>query len=317
MWRYANKDTCNSFLLSLHLLKETDEKKYIKKLYSISNNIEKNYKIFKIKKHNGKLRTIYEPNRTLKYIQKQLLKNFLYELKVSSFATAYIPNKSITCNAIPHQNKKVLLKLDIKNFFENIDFLTIYKSCFNNSRLPKPIGYLLTKLCTYCDFLPQGAPTSAYISNLVMHDFDIKIATFCQTENISYTRYADDLTFSGDFNVSEVIKIVRKHLYPLHLELNNSKTKIITKNKRQEVTGIVVNDKIQINSQYRKKIRQEMYYIQKYGLDSHLKKLAITNKNKYIMQLYGKILYVLQIDKKNLEFNRYKLNISKLLSSRK
>ena len=216
---------------------------------------------------------------------------------ISKYAKAYHKGISLKDNAIPHINKKIILKLDIKDFFENISFIDIYNSCFPIEYFPKSVGMLLTYLCTYDEHLTQGSPTSAYISNLVMKEFDEVIGAWCDDKNISYTRYSDDMTFSGDFKPSEVIIKVRKMLYKLGLQLNNDKIHVITKSSSQFVTGIVVNEKAQVDSKYRKKIRQEIYYIEKYGLSSHLTRLNIKDKNQYINSLYGKILYVLQINK--------------------
>jgi len=307
MWKYIGKEECNEFLLSLKLFNCKDKKKYLNTIYSISNNIENNYKIYKIKKKNGKYRTIYEPNSLLKHIQRQILVKILDNKAISKYAKAYHKGINLKDNAIPHLNKELILKLDIKDFFENISFIDVYNSCFSIEYFPKSVGMILTYLCTYDDYLMQGAPTSAYISNLVMKEFDEVLGLWCEENNISYTRYSDDMTFSGEFNPREVIVKVRKMLYKLGLELNNKKIHIIHKSSNQNVTGIVVNEKVQVSAKYRKEIRQEIYYIRKFGLESHLKKRNIDiEKEKYINILYGKILYVLQINNKDNEFNKYK-----------
>ena len=307
MWKYIGKKECNEFLLSLFLIDEKDSKKYINKLYSISNNIDNNYRIYKIKKRNGKLRTIYEPNSTLKHIQKQILKNVLEEKHISSFAKAYHKGVSLKDNALVHVNKKIILKLDIKNFFDNISFYQVYNSCFPIEYYPKSVGMILTYLCTYDGHLTQGSPTSSYISNLVMRDFDEEIGNYCVNNNISYSRYSDDMTFSGDFDVSELIIKVRKMLLKLGFELNKDKISIINKSRSQNVTGLVVNEKVQVCKKYRNKIRQEIYYIKKFGIESHLKKInSSLTKEDYIKKLLGRILYVLQIDENNKEFLEYK-----------
>ena len=313
MWKYIGKKECNEFLLSLNLINCKDEKKYIKTIYSISNDIEKNYKIYKIKKRNGKYRTIYEPNSILKKIQKQILVNILNNKSISKYAKAYHKGIQLKDNAIPHINKEMILKLDIKDFFENISFLDIYNSCFPIGYFPKSVGMILTYLCTYDNHLTQGSPTSAYISNLVMKEFDEELGNWCDLMNISYTRYSDDMTFSGKFNPNELIAKVRKMLYKLGLELNNDKIHIVHKSSSQSVTGIIVNEKMQINIKYRNKIRQEIYYIKKFGLSSHLKKCNINiDLKRYLNILYGKILYVLQINENDKEFIKYKQFIKNL-----
>lgn len=315
MWKYIGIKECNEFLLSLHLFNSKDDKKYLKTIYSITNNIENNYKVYKIKKRNGKLRTIHEPDKLLKHIQRQILNNILNNKSISKYAKAYHSGISLKENALPHINKDLILKLDIKDFFENINFIDVYNACFSIEYFPKSVGMILTYLCTYQDHLIQGAPTSAYISNLVMKDFDDVIGEWCDNNNISYTRYSDDMTFSGNFNPSEIITKVRKMLSKLGLELNNKKTHIVKKSASQNITGLVVNEKVQTSNKYRKKIRQEVYYIKKYGLSSHLKKLNIRDKDKYLHSLYGKILYVLQIDKNNQEFITYKKIIKEYLNN--
>lgn len=313
MWKYIGTKECNEFLLSLNLINCKDEKKYIKTIYSISNNIEKNYKIYKIKKRNGKYRTIYEPNLILKQIQKQILNNILNNKSISKYAKAYHKGIQLKDNAIPHINKEIILKLDIKDFFENISFLDIYNSCFPIEYFPKSVGMILTYLCTYDNHLTQGSPTSAYISNLVMKEFDEELGNWCNLRNISYTRYSDDMTFSGAFNPSELITKVRKMLYKLGLELNNDKIHIVYKSSSQNVTGIVVNEKMQVNVKYRNKIRQEIYYIKKFGLSSHLKKCDINiDPKRYLNILYGRVLYVLQINENDKEFIKYKQFIENL-----
>lgn len=318
MWKYIGKDECKDFLLSLHLFNAKNRDTYIKTLYSIANNIEDNYQIHKIKKRSGKLRTIYEPSKLLKEIQKNILMNILNNKSISSHAKAYQKKLSIKDNAMPHINQKIILKLDIKNFFENVSFLQVYENAFSIEYFPKSVGILLTYLCTYHDFLPQGACTSPYISNLVMRNFDNAVSSFCNENNINYTRYSDDLSFSGDFKPSVVIEKVNLELKKIGLFLNSEKTKVIKRNNSQNITGIVVNEKLQVKNSYRKRIRQEMYYIKKYGLKNHL--LRTKNKQdtkEYLNSLYGRICYVLEINPLDKEFISYKENIFKIIKKNK
>jgi hypothetical protein len=307
------KEQSKEFLLSLNLINSKNPKEILNKLYSISNRIENNYKVYKIKKHNGNYRTIYSPKTLLKSIQRKILNNILNNKEISKYAKAYHKNISLKDNALPHLNKKLVLKLDIIDFFENIEYPTIYKYCFNEVYFPKSVGHLLTTLCTYESRLPQGAPTSSYISNLIMKDFDNELGAYCEKLNISYTRYSDDMTFSGDFNPRELISKVRKELYRLGLKINNKKIHVINNSQQQNVTGIVVNKKIQVSSKYRNTIRQSIYYIKKYGIKDHISRINYQDKTStYINSLYGKILYILSIDPTNKEFISYKEYLNSL-----
>ena len=305
MWDHLTDKMYDEFLLSFNLLKTNDIKKVKKTLYYLSNNLDANYISFEIPKKNRCYRTIYEPSNLLKTVQRNILKNILEEKPLSKYATAYQKGMSLVDNAKVHINKRIILKLDIKDFFPSINFNMVYNTCFNDKLYPKELGILLTNICMYNNELPQGTPTAAYISNLILRDFDEEVGKYCDNLNISYTRYSDDLTFSGDFNSNDLIVIVRNLLKKYHFKLNYDKIRVINSSKRQLVTGIVVNEKLSIKKEIKKKIRQEMYYIKKYGLDNHLKYLNITNKNKYFNTLIGKINFVLQVECDNKEFREY------------
>lgn len=305
MWNHLTDKMYDEFLLSFNLLKTNNIKKVKKILYYLSNNLDANYISFEIPKKNGSFRTIYEPSNLLKTVQRNILKNILEEKPLSKYATAYQRGMSLVDNAKVHINKRIILKLDIKDFFPSINFNMVYNICFNDKLYPKKLGILLTNICMYNNELPQGTPTATYISNLILRNFDEEIGKYCDNLNISYIRYSDDLTFSGDFNPKDLIVIVRNMLKKYHFRLNYDKIRVINSSKRQLVTGIVVNKKLSIKKEIKKKIRQEMYYIKKYGLDNHLKYLNITNKNKYINTLIGKINFVLQVECDNKEFREY------------
>lgn len=313
MWKYFTSEHNKEFFLSLNLITAdmSDEKK-LNVLYAIANNSQKYYTIKYINKKDGTKRKLLIPNSFLKRIQQNILHNILYSLTPSKYVKSYQQNLTLKDNASPHQNQKIVLKLDIKNFFPSISFEDIYK-ILPNEILPPSIKVLITHLCTYENYLPQGAPTSPMLSNLVLKNFDDYIGSYCEKQSINYTRYCDDLTFSGDFNPYYLINKVRAFLEEIGFNLNDKKTKIITRKNRQIITGLVVNKKINVPKQYRKKIRQEMYYINKYGLKSHLAYLNIKDKNQYIANLRGRINYCLQIDDNNKEMQKYLNDLSQLI----
>ena len=300
-----------SYLLSLFLVEGTkSEKEYFQKLYMLSNHIVLNYKVFYMRKRNGKVRTIYEPSKMLKFAQRRILDTILNEKMISSSATAYKSGSGIYVNALPHVGKKKIVKLDIAHFFDSISFLDVYQSCF--SYYPKSVGVLLTTLCCYAGFLPQGAPTSPAISNVFMRGFDFEMEEYALERHLSYTRYSDDMTFSGDFfDHKELICFVKKKLKEKGLFLNKEKTKVFYQNSSLLVTGLVVNEKINIKRTYVKKVRQEMHYIAKYGIDSHLKRIGEKDKDRYLLCLKGKIRYILAVTKKE-EFFTYMALLNKL-----
>lgn len=306
------QNEAEAFLLSLSLFKENlDTKKYIKRLYAISNRIEDNYFVYKIPKKTGGTRTIYAPNYTLKYIQKQILEKLLKERYISKYAKAYYIGATLKDNALNHINKPAILKLDIENFFENITFYLVYEEVFYI--FPENIRVLFTNLCLYENHLPQGAPTSPYIANIIMRDFDEKIGVWCAKRNISYTRYSDDLTFSGNFEPDEVIRKVKEELFKKHFKINKKKIHVIKNHAQQRVTGVVVNKKAQVSKIYRKEIRKEMYYIKKYGIKSHLEKIhSLKTPQEYLQSLTGKINFVLMINNEDREFHKYKQELRKI-----
>ena len=145
-----------------------------------------------------------------------------------------------------------------------------------------------------------------------MYDFDEKIGEYCTEKGVSYTRYCDDMTFSGDFDEKEIIAFVKNELRSLGLFLKNRKTAVINNTKRQTVTGIVVNKKINLTKEYKKKIRQELYYIEKFGLENHAKNQGITDVDGYLTSLKGRIAFVCQTCSDTHDIKRYQDALKKL-----
>lgn len=272
-------------------------------VFSVSNSASRFYRNYEIPKRNGGAREISEPLPNLKEIQRWILDNILYSIEVSAYAKAYVKQKSIKENARFHKRQEVLLTLDVSKFFDSISADKIYK-LFLSLGYKEDVVVLLTNLCCLNGCLPQGAPTSPMLSNILFRDFDNFIGKYTNEKKIRYTRYADDMTFSGDFNPGQIISVVRKKLFGLGLQLNENKTRVRRKGQRQEVTGIVVNEKMQLPKTVRKKIRQEIYYIRKYGLESHMEHCGIDKAN-YLQHLKGKIQYGLFVNPNDYELQEY------------
>lgn len=291
----------------------------VNKLYMLSNNYTsrkkhrrskyENYHMVVI--HHGivhKKRILCVPNAFLKTVQRRILDQYLYQLEESEYSTAYCKGKSLLDNASPHVGKECVLKLDISHFFDSIDDDMVYL-VMKRLGLSVPATALLTHLCTYRAKLPQGAPTSPYIANLAMKQFDEKLGRWCSERNIAYTRYCDDMTFSGPkaaIRESRIISKVRSMMYRMGFMLNDKKTVFISSSQQQRVTGIVVNEKPVLSRTQRRAIRQEVYYCQKYGAAKSIKRRKLNiSPDKYLHSLLGRIAFALQIEPDNSEMKGY------------
>ena len=169
--------------------------------------------------------------------------------------------------------------------------------CFPIIYFPRPVGVLLASLCCAYERLPQGAPTSPAVSNLVMKLFDEHMLAWCGERDITYSRYCDDMTFSGDFDFQEVKGKAEGFLEAMGMELNRKKTRVSFRGGRQAVTGLVVNERPGVPREYKRRLRQEIYQYRKFGLPE-----TETDSEKYRARLLGKIRYVLSVQPEDAWF---------------
>ena len=280
-------------------------------VYAVSNSPHNFYHCYQIPKKNGGKRNISEPLPNLKEIQRWILENILYKFELSPYAKAYIKGKSIKDNVRFHRRQKKVLSLDIKDFYDHLTDWLVYQ-LFVEVGYSEAVAMMLTNLCCLDGSLPQGAPTSAALSNILLKDFDYKIGELCKVSKIRFTRYADDMTFSGDFNERKVLLWVRKNLKELNLSINEAKTRVRKQGQQQEVTGVIVNYKPQVAKCVRKDIRKNLYYINKYGLQSHLEYIK-EERSKYLEHLFGLVNYALFINPNDNEMKKYKADIKYLM----
>ncbi|MHC1751048.1 retron St85 family RNA-directed DNA polymerase [Humidesulfovibrio sp.] len=259
----------------------------------VSNAPENYYRRFTVPKKSGGAREISEPLPSLKEIQRWILDYILVHFQISPYAKAFRTGHSIKSNAKFHRNQAIVLNLDIQDFFGSIHGGIVF-NLFRSAGYSRPVATVLTNVCILNDSLPQGAPTSPALSNIVMTSFDARISAYCQKRSIRYTRYADDITFSGDFDSSQLIKFVTMCLSKLHLNLNESKTRILGRNSQQKVTGIVVNEFLQAPRLVRRSLRQSIHYIEKFGLPSYMryKNILRTRHIEHLLGIANFILYL-------------------------
>ena len=281
-------------------------------LLRATNKPKKFYRSFSIPKKSGGKRKIHEPLPSLKEIQRWILKKILSRLKISPYAKAYRITHSIKDNARFHKNQKIVLTVDMNDFFGSLKDKKVFYF-FRSLNYSPSVSKTLTNLCCLNGSLPQGAPTSPTLSNLLFYRCDCRIAGYVKSKNVRYTRYADDLTFSGNFEPGAVIKFVENVIKDENLKLNKKKTKAMFLSNRQEVTGIVVNEKLQVSREIRRKIRQEIHYIRKFGLSSHLEKTENVKRN-HIRHLLGITNYVIFVNPKDQEVMGYRDYLKKYLT---
>ncbi len=306
LWKYCTKEQIKDMLISFHLLGETDwaEEKILACLFALSNHPKEHYHPVRIPKGRGGYRTLDVPDGLLKKVQRNILHHILDGFTPSAAAAAYQRGSSVRANAEQHQGKELVLKLDICDFFRNITFPMVLSKAFPGEYFPPSVRVMLTSLCCLDHHLPQGAPTSPAISNLVMAPFDEHMLDWCGQRGISYSRYSDDMTFSGDFNWEGVLRKTEGFLEAYGLELNREKTRLCTRGARQTVTGIVVNEKLQLSREYRRRLRQEIHYCRTYGVEDHLRRVGRdeTQKRGYLQSLLGKVRYLLYVNPQDLWF---------------
>lgn len=243
-------------------------------LHFLSKTKETRYNHFTIEKKSGSQREIRDPDIPLKRIQKLLncLLQVVFSPKVHYCTNGFSYGRDIVRNARPHLNKKYVLNCDIKNFFPSVNYgrvrAVLRLSPFNFINDKEVIANLIASLCTYENRLPQGAPTSPILSNLVTQKLDRKISAYCNLYKIKYSRYADDLTFSSNTNYfnDAFIGDIRSILLDEQFQLNEVKTRLKTSMDRQQVTGIIVNKKLNVRREYIKKVRAMLNNWEKKGL---------------------------------------------------
>lgn len=245
----------------------------------IINRAHISYKWYRIDKRSGGKRLIGQPAREVKVLQR-ILATHLAGLPIHPSATAYRQGKSIRANAVPHSLAGPILKFDFSDFFPSIRPADWEAYCMSHD-LFDPEDIALSSRLLFVRYpnggalrLAVGAPSSPWLSNVLMYDFDEKISQAVAKDKVVYTRYADDLTFSaqrtGYLNgVERELRLILRNLRHPRLKINEEKTNIATKKYRRVITGLVVSDdgRITIGRERKRKIRAALYQYESGKLD--------------------------------------------------
>jgi retron-type reverse transcriptase len=232
----------------------------------LTQDLTRYYITYRIKKRNGKTRRIDAPQEPLKSVQRAIVNNILYRFRAHPIAHGFVHGKSPRTNAEVHVGKKYILTIDIEDFFNSIEEHQVRKSLEWLFKKQQGFSYtdedivLLTKAMCFQGNLPQGAPTSPIMSNLVCIGIDKKLSDLAKNNNATITRYADDIALSGD--TPDVVKLktaIFSHIYGHGLKPNKRKTKIRKYYQRQQITGIVVNTKTSVKKEIWRNLRAQIH----------------------------------------------------------
>ncbi|MCH7499617.1 MAG: RNA-directed DNA polymerase [Nitrospinae bacterium] len=249
----------------------------------------KKYYSFEVPKKNGGKRLIQAPEPSLKNLQRRLanlLNNCSIELdkkkRGRSLAHGFKKEHSIHTNAKVHRNKRYVLNFDIQDFFPSINFGRV-RGYFLKNRdyaLPEKIATIISQIACHDNQLPQGSPCSPVISNLIAHLLDVRLVKLAKKFNCYYSRYADDITFStnqrdfpneiayqdsSDTEIWHLSKDIENQVARSGFKVNPNKTYMRCRNNRQVVTGLVVNRKVNVRSEYYRLARAMTHSLFKKG----------------------------------------------------
>jgi RNA-directed DNA polymerase len=243
------------------------------------------YKQFYLPKKSGGKRLISAPMPRLKNLQYWILNNILYKKEVHEAAQGFVPERSIITNAQKHTGKAVVINMDMKDFFPSISYKRV-KGLFKALGYSEQISTILALVCTEAEVdpvildgeryfvakgerkLPQGAPTSPAITNLICHRLDRRFEGMAKKMGWTYSRYADDISLSSDStaDINRILWQAKLIIEDEGFELHPSKLKVMRKGSQQEVTGLVVNERPNVSRKTLKNFRSVLHKIEQNGI---------------------------------------------------
>ena len=282
--------------------------------YCNPNNAFHRYTQFKVKKKSGGFRLITSPRNRSFMMMLSALNELLKSLYTpSDYAMGFAEGCSVVSNANIHKGQNYVFNIDLKDFFPSIEQPRVWKRLqLTPFNFPEKIASLIAGMCSmketraYEDgrqetffVLPQGAPTSPIITNMICDTLDRRLAGLAKRFGLHYSRYADDITFSSMHHVyqknGEFRKELRRIITDQHFTINDDKTRLQKKGDRQEVTGIIVSEKLNVTQKYVRDVRNILYIWNRYGYPSALAKFIPKYKNVTYIETWA----LLEFEKKH------------------
>jgi RNA-directed DNA polymerase len=245
------------------------------------------YHEFAIPQGKDKFRTVRSPSERLKVVQRRIVKRVLDELGYSMAAHGGGSGRSTLSNATVHRGQRTLAALDVKKFYDNVDHRRVYRMLRDEHGFGHDVARLVTRLTTLKGSLPQGAASSPSLANVFMTKaVDEPLSRLAQVHGLRYTRYVDDLAFSGE-QPQVAINEAARLLSARGLKLNKKKIHVAGRGRRQILTGLIVNDeeRVSIPKRQRDRIRAAIHELKQ-------AKLALHEFEKAVRSIRGRIAYV-------------------------
>ncbi len=258
-------------------------------LQELSRTAQRRYHRFPRVKASGKVRWISAPDADLKQAQRRLLTQVLSALPTHPAAHGFVSGRSIVTNALPHVGHAVVVGFDLRDFFDTTRAEAV-DGCLRGFTGDERAWILA--LTTRDGSLPQGAPTSPHLANLVFREADARLEDWSRAHGLVYTRYADDLSFSGATLPSELFAFVAATCGAFGYRLQPTKTRVLTRDRSQRVTGLVVNDRVSVPRQERRQLRAILHDAARRGLPEALQRAGCADSDV----LRGRIAFVAQVD---------------------
>lgn len=231
---------------------------------------EAHYHFHWVRKKSGGYRLIEAPKVLLKQVQTQILRGILDKVPAHPNAHGFVKGRSIRSNALPHVRKAWVLKIDLQNFYPSVSYsrvvaifralgycreISLWLGRLTTSTIPSNLGSPDGRMGTVWEYrnrhLPQGAPTSPALANLSAFSLDVRLKGMANRYEVDYTRYADDLTFSGQGRsipaLREIIPFVRLIVSSERFTINRKKQRVLRRHQQQTVTGLVINQKLSLS----------------------------------------------------------------------
>lgn len=252
------------------------------------------YHEFCIPKHNG-VRTITAPSRRLKLRQQWIYQHILIRKETSPYSHGFVPQRSIVTNASLHIGYAYTYCADISDFFPSISRSQVLP-VFREMGYSESAAGALCDLCCYHDALPQGAPTSPYLSNVICRDLDEALGAMAERFHGVFTRYADDIAISSDEKQPRLLDVLEEILREYGFSINLDKCRVYGPGQPKRITGLTVQDRVSVPKAFKRSLRQEIHYCQKVGVTAHLENTKATRWIHYREHLYGKAYYVKMVE---------------------